>query len=204
MVPSCALKGKKISGSSSSSLPLPFLFFSFFQFHKLIRSPKGFFWTPKNPGMFRNTTKFIITYRQPDDWVYSAYNFWCNRQIDGNCKAGEWTSKQHTRSPSHFDELLRTRCVNNGTQNCPFKFPHWESQFHSIVENVGRENLFVLSAENLYSFGGKTMTELYRFLKLDKLVFFFEFEKKNYFVELMNPFLTTIDFKEIQKYFKLR
>jgi hypothetical protein len=45
-------------------------------------------------------TKFIILLRNPIDWAYTAWHFWCNPLFDGKeCTSGGWASHLHGSVP---------------------------------------------------------------------------------------------------------
>ena len=70
------------------------------------------------------------------------------------------------RGPAHFHQILLTYCRNFSSDECFLAKPKYLEMYHSVVAAYGRENVHVISTEELYRNGFGVMTKLFRFLGL--------------------------------------
>lgn len=53
---------------------------------------------------------YIFLVRDYADWLWSAYNYWCNPRVDESCSESRWTEVGvHVRSPELFDNYVRVK-----------------------------------------------------------------------------------------------
>ena len=113
--------------------------------------------------------KGISVYRKPDEWVYSAFNFWCLPGYDKGCRMRYgWTTKEHKRSPQIFHEILTSpECENLFSPRCILMKPRYVESYLWYENILGRDNMIVLSTEELYHDGFQVMSEVFTRLGLE-------------------------------------
>lgn len=112
-------------------------------------------------------TKFIILLRNPIDWAYAAWHFWCSKLFDGEeCFPGAWASKVKgsvARTPKNFEKLLKKYC---SAEKCFAKgWSVWD-QAEKILDRVPGHRVIVVRSEDLAENMGDTLGLLWDFLEL--------------------------------------
>ena len=117
------------------------------------------------------SSKFIVMFRDPADWVWAAWNFWSNSRFDDHDTEDHWTnSTVHYRSPGYFHEII----LSMG------KLPAFNDLFSRIkfathdglrlIELVGLSNILFLPNEDLQPgtiVSRGTLEKLATFLSID-------------------------------------
>eukprot|EP01034_Spumella_vulgaris_P030618 gene30618-37862_t len=102
-------------------------------------------------------TFYMVLLRDYADWIWSAYNFWCDDEYDLNCPSTHWVDVDtHIRSPSLFHEILEGS-MNGTVVRSPLleKRPCEEGGeiFRRFVNQlwsaVPAENTLILASEDL-------------------------------------------------------
>mmetsp|Transcript_20866 Transcript_20866/g.58695 ORF Transcript_20866/g.58695 Transcript_20866/m.58695 type:complete len:334 (+) Transcript_20866:286-1287(+) len=129
--------------------------------------------------------KGILIFRKPDEWIYSAYNFWCHSLLEKHCSRGGWVTNTMNRSPEHFHSVLTEMCVNLTMRympaQCPLRAPYsYVKIYRKWATQLGKENLFVTTTERLFADGLGVLSDIFEFLQLSP------FGNKSTFLEAVN------------------
>lgn len=122
---------------------------------------------PLNDFIIRHSNaKFIMLLRNPIDWAYAAWHFWCNPLFDGHDCTG-WASKatnKTSRTPQSFENLLERYCQNQ--QKC-FADP-WRvwNRAEVIMNQLTEGRWIVIRSEELAVNIPSTLDRLWIFLGL--------------------------------------
>lgn len=115
----------------------------------------------------RNTrTKFIALLRNPVDFAYAAWHFWCDKLFDGHdCTDWASTAKNKTeRTPENFEMLLEKHCVGKG--KCFVRgWKGWELAA-SAIDRLPANRLVTIRSEILADDVPSTLKKLWGFLGL--------------------------------------
>lgn len=122
---------------------------------------------PLQDFIFRNSnTKFIALVRNPIDWAYAAWQFWCNPLFDGHdCTGWASTAKNKTeRTPENFEKLLEKHCTRQKScfANC---WAVW-NQASNFAESLPAHRFVIIRSENLADDVPSTLERLWDFLAL--------------------------------------
>ena len=103
-------------------------------------------------------TKFITLLRSPASLCYSSYHFWS--LPDENSHIWDWSSRNYTRSPEHFDEVIRA--LKSKEDFCGFlhqpcyghddgegNFVFSAAYTRELIEAFGRDNIMFYKMEDL-------------------------------------------------------
>ncbi len=94
--------------------------------------------------------KFFILLRDPADWAWAAYNFWCDRSWEDYEKDDNWVDDSiHYRSPEVFHEVI----LSGGKLKAFELLRELREDSIKLLREaealVGKENLIVLKNEDL-------------------------------------------------------
>lgn len=125
---------------------------------------------PLKDFLLRNSnTKFITLLRNPIDWSYAAWHFWCNPLFDGpGCTEGMWATRLQSaipRTPENFERLLENHCADKS--NC-FVNSSWRNWFAAgnFLDSVSEDRFLVVRSEELAENVSGVLERLWRFLGL--------------------------------------
>ena len=140
--------------------------------------------------------KFIYILRNPIDWVYAAWHFWCLPKFDGpNCvgagRVARIEKEAMPRTPENFQKVLEDYCVPTAAEQeqeklsgrlkktrftsmrCPLSWP-W-TMWNDAIEfksKLGTDRFIVLRTEDLHEYPEVTMFHLYKFLGIPRRAVF--------------------------------
>lgn len=122
---------------------------------------------PLEDFTIRNSnTKFIMLLRNPIDWIYAAWNFWCNPLFDGHDCTG-WASKaknKTSRTPENFEKVLERYCKN---QDKCFVDPWFVwNQVEGLINQLKQDRFIIIRSEELADNVSLTLDRLWIFLGL--------------------------------------
>lgn len=124
--------------------------------------------------------KFLVLLRNPVDWVYAAWHFWCNKLDGKNCSHTAWVSKTEgamKRTPENFHSIVTRYCMSAGpnqskpverwgNSSCPLRWPWAQWRTALKLKSYLTEKVLVLRTENLHEHPARIMRQVYRFLEL--------------------------------------
>jgi len=119
--------------------------------------------------ILRNSnTKFIAVVRNPIDWAYTFWRFFCHPLFDGHDCTG-WASKAKNkteRTPENFEKLLERYCT--GQEDCFVKDNGWAvwTQATDFADSIPAHRLVIIRSENLGDDAPGTLEKLWDFLGL--------------------------------------
>lgn len=94
--------------------------------------------------------KFLVLLRDPADWAWAAYNFFCDPSWERYDATDNWVQPGlHYRSPEVFHELVLSGDKLLGTELLRELKVHSTIKLRRLRELVGPENLLVLKNEDL-------------------------------------------------------
>ena len=117
------------------------------------------------------SSKFIVMFRDPANWVWAAWNFWSNSRFDDHDTEDHWTNATlHYRSPEYFHEII----LSMGKLPA-FNDLFWRIKFAThdglrLIELVGLSNILFLRNEDLEPgaiVSRGTLEKLATFLSID-------------------------------------
>tara|TARA_R110002050_G_scaffold8084_2_gene29863 strand:+ start:557 stop:1303 length:747 start_codon:yes stop_codon:yes gene_type:complete len=129
----------------------------------------GYMWMPSKKSLLylARQLKGIVLYRQPDDWIYSSFNFWCVPGFDVDCPHEKWLTMTQKRSAKIFHEYLTSAACNDlYSLECGLRKPNYVATYCNLGRILTRENIIVVSTEELYYAGYKVMSEVFTKLGL--------------------------------------
>ena len=116
-------------------------------------------------------TKFIIILRNPIDWIFGAWHYWCNSNYDGrDCVSGTLVSEAPNataRTPENFEQLVKSYCIHG--KECPFPFSDGFTSWAAVepfLPRIAPERLLIIRSEELARNTSQTMSKLWNFLGL--------------------------------------
>ena len=108
--------------------------------------------------------KLIALLRNPVDWAYAAWHFWCHPLFDGHDCTG-WASmatNKTDRTPENFETLLKLHCV--GKVECFAKgWGNWDTAARHL-DGPQASRVVIIRSENLADDVGGTLERLWDFL----------------------------------------
>ena len=133
----------------------------------------GLVWHPKeedNLDIMARVIRVIMVIREPIDWSYSAYNYWCSHYHDQDCTTN-LRQAHHRRSPALFEEAAFSKCAGNiesePTPTCPLYFFNTSQACRSLIDTFGRQNVLLVNWNQLSDSTYDTMQRIARFLDLE-------------------------------------
>lgn len=96
--------------------------------------------------------KVVVLFRDPAEWMWSAWNFWTDETTDVRTRKGEWTEKRaNYRSPELFHEIFSAG--PDRTKQFPRRFALFRTLGVRGVQRLwtefGRENVLLLKSEDM-------------------------------------------------------
>ncbi|KAI8110011.1 hypothetical protein M9434_001287 [Picochlorum sp. BPE23] len=114
-----------------------------------------------------SNTKFIALIRNPIEWAYAAWHFWCNPLFDGH-DCTDWASNAENkteRTPENFERLLESYCVRN--DKCFLHgWSNWDRALN-FAESLPASRLIIIRSESLADDVSGTLEKLWDFLGLE-------------------------------------
>ena len=120
--------------------------------------------------MLRNpNTFYILLLRDYSDWIWSAYNYWCNPLYEKECSTGNyWTDTQtHIRTPEIFHDIVQGS-MNGTLLSSPLLFDYpcqkasnmFKSYLNVLWDNVPVKQTLVLASEDLEDNPGEVWSRI--------------------------------------------
>ena len=103
------------------------------------------------------TSKFLLLFRDPADWLWASWNFWMDKNLDDRRPVDhDWaTLGVHYRSPELFHELILSR---ESTKSAAKRFRTMrENTVHvprRLIHLVGKDRLLFLKSEEMKASSG--------------------------------------------------
>src|SRR5690348_9610986 len=105
------------------------------------------------------------------DWLWSAYNYWCDEAYDAKCTyaSGHWTIPgTHIRTPEQFQKFLNAEIIQKTiipspkimNNACQIANNMFQSQLQSIWNTVPVEDTLILASEELETNPEKTWARI--------------------------------------------
>lgn len=93
--------------------------------------------------------KVIYILRDVADMLWSAYNFWCLKDIDYDCVPGKYTDERAIRSPEHFHLLVAESKEMGGGISLTKDGKCFQNELIEATRIYGKNNMIVLTSESM-------------------------------------------------------